>query len=204
MNSNFPASNPKPLKGQEPFFDGSNKLDFNLSDFWSWSFSGLLNNVTRGHLAEFIVAKALEVAIGVRNVWAPYDLLMPTPNGKELKIEVKSASFLQEWEQNDLSLIQFNVRKTRSMNLKTSLYTGRAKRHADVYVFALLKHEIKDTVNPLNLCQWGFYVVPTATLNKRKRSQHSITLKSLEELKTVLKVNYSGLRAAVEKIPALH
>lgn len=55
-------------------------------------------------------------------------------------------------------------------------------RHADVYVFALLKHQERDTLDPLNIAQWEFYVLPTRTLNERTRSQHSITLPSLREL----------------------
>jgi hypothetical protein len=34
----------------------------------------------------------------------------------------------------------------------------------------------------MNLSQWRFHVVATSALNNRTRSQHSITLKSLEKL----------------------
>jgi hypothetical protein len=51
-----------------------------------------------------------------------------------------------------------------------------------VDVFCLLKHEDKSTVNPLNLDHWDFYVLSTQELNDYKRSQHSITLKSLRGL----------------------
>ena len=52
------------------------------------------------------------------------------------------------------------------------------------------------TLDPLNLDQWSFYLVPTQMLNQRTRSQHSITLKSLEVLcpKPVL---YPELKQAV-------
>ena len=66
--------------------------------------------------------------------------------------------------------------------MKKGGYRGPAKRHADVYVFALLAHTDKLTVDPLNINQWEFYVLPTTALDERKRSQHSITLKSLEDL----------------------
>ena len=49
------------------------------------------------------------------------------------------------------------------------------RRHAQVYVFALLAHTGKATVNPLDLDQSAFYVLPTAVLDGRTRSQHSIT-----------------------------
>jgi hypothetical protein len=51
-----------------------------------------------------------------------------------------------------------------------------------VYVFALLAHQNQATLDPLNLDQWEFYVVPTAVLDARERSQHSITLPSLKAL----------------------
>ena len=55
-------------------------------------------------------------------------------------------------------------------------------RHADLHVFALLAHKDKATLDAMNVDQWVFYVLPTEVLNKRPRSQHSITLKSLEAL----------------------
>jgi len=66
-----------------------------------------------------------------------------------------------------------------------------------VYVFALLAHTDKTTIDPLNLDQWRFYVLPTATLDGRTRSQHSITLRSLEKLCSEA-ITYAGLSKAVE------
>jgi len=60
-----------------------------------------------------------------------------------------------------------------------------------VYVFCLLHHEDKQTVQPLNLDQWEFYVLATEQLNKYARSQHSITLNSLKRLTT--SVDYENL-----------
>ena len=74
-------------------------------------------------------------------------------------------------------------------------FAGVARRHAQVYVFALLGHTNKATVNPLDLDQWVFYVLPTAVLDGRARSQHSITLKTLEGLTAAL--GFGELRQAV-------
>lgn len=200
MKSALPAVNPTRHTGKTQFRNNGTKLPFRLADFWAWSYSSLLNNVIRGNLAEFIVAKALDIQIGVRTVWAAYDLLMKRPHRKSVKVQVKSASLLQEWEQDTLTNVQFNVQKTRRMNPKTGLYTGKLKRHADVYVLALLKHKNKHTVQPLDLAQWEFYVLPVSSLNKRKRSQHSINLNSLAKENKTLKVqtvDFSGLRSAV-------
>ncbi len=167
-----------PKKGDEKFHSKEKNPGYTLKDFWTWSASDLMSNVTRGHLAEFIVAKAIGAIEEVRNEWAAYDLT--TRNG--IKVEVKSAAYLQSWFQDDYSTIQFNVEKTKELDLKKGGYRGPAKRHADVYVFALLAHTDKLTVDPLNINQWEFYVLPTTALDERKRSQHSITLKSLEDL----------------------
>jgi hypothetical protein len=70
-----------------------------------------------------------------------------------------------------------------------------ARRHAHVYVFALLAHADKTTVDPLDLDQWVFYVLPTAVLDGRTRSQHSITLRTLKGLTAAL--GFGELRQAV-------
>ena len=64
-------------------------------------------------------------------------------------------------------------------------------------VFALLAHTDKATVDPLNLDQWVFYVLPTAVLDGRTRSQHSITLRTLEGMAAA--VCFGELRQAVER-----
>jgi hypothetical protein len=54
----------------------------------------------------------------------------------------------------------------------------------------------KATLDPLDVAQWEFFVVPTTVLDARKRSQHSITLKTLASL--VKKVRFDELSDAVE------
>jgi hypothetical protein len=190
-----------PKHGGEQFHVNDDDLGFSVKDFWIWSASDLTNNVTRGHLAEFIVAKAIGAAEGVRNVWATYDLT--TPNGT--KVEVKSAAYLQSWPQDDYSTIQFSIRKTKALDWEKGGYRGIPKRHTDVYVFALLAYKkenaIKDkeSVNPLELTQWEFYVVPTPALNKYPRSEVSITLNSLKTLSGGW-VDYSHLADKIKSV----
>ena len=59
-------------------------------------------------------------------------------------------------------------------------------------------HKEKKSVDPLNLNQWEFFVLPTEVLDLRQRSQHSITLKSLERL-SGKSVTYFQLKNAVDK-----
>ncbi|OPY18729.1 MAG: hypothetical protein A4E74_00379 [Syntrophus sp. PtaB.Bin075] len=166
-------------EGEEPFHANGVALGFDLRSFWQWSASDLVSNATRGIIAEYIVARSLSlVDKGVRDEWAAFDL--ETPSG--VKIEVKSAAYIQSWHQERLSSITFRTPKTRAWDPDTSTQSVDVKRQADVYVFALLSHNDKQTIDPLNVKQWRFYVTATSELNERKRSQHSITLKSLEQL----------------------
>jgi hypothetical protein len=71
------------------------------------------------------------------------------------------------------------------------------RRQADVYVFALFAHRELETLDPLDVSQWCFFVVPTSTLDARTRSQHSITLKTLKGLADELP--YRGLPEAVRR-----
>src|SRR5713226_9413468 len=99
----------KPKTGRERFGAGDQMLAFELSDFWRWSMSDLISNATRGRLAEFIVAKALLISTDtVRDEWSAYDL--KTPEG--IKVEVKSAAYIQSWHQSKLSAINFRTPKT--------------------------------------------------------------------------------------------
>jgi len=165
--------------GSEPFHRSGTPLGVDLLDFWGWDVSDLVSNATRGILAEYIVARGLGISTaGVRNEWAAYDLT--SPDG--VKIEVKSSAYVQAWFQSRLSAITFSTRLSRAWDPETNVMSLDVKRQADVYVFALLAHRDKRTVDPLDIDQWKFYVVPTWKLNARTRSQHSVTLKSLEAM----------------------
>jgi hypothetical protein len=165
--------------GSELFRDGQQALGFDLLGFWQWSASDLVSNTMRGVLAEYLVARALGVDVnGVRDSWAAYDL--HTPSG--IKVEVKSAAYLQGWYQSKPSIVSFRTPRTRAWDPETNRTEVEAKRQADVYVFAILAHLQKSTLNPCDVSQWKFYVVPTPMLDERKRSQHSITLPTLTRL----------------------
>lgn len=172
--------------GDEPLIYNDINLDFKLLNFWQWSVSDILSNATRGRLAEFIVAIATKIDINhVRDEWGPYDLL--TPDG--IKLEIKSAAYLQSWQQSMFSTISFSTKLARHWDYLTNKRAEIPQRHADVYVFCLLKHEDKLTINPLNLNHWDFYILATHELNNYTRSQHSITLKSLQKLTCAIKYN---------------
>jgi hypothetical protein len=163
-----------------------------LLDFWKWNTSDLLSNATRGTFAEFIVATALEIDLSnVREEWKAYDL--ETKNG--IKIEIKTSAYLQSWFQNDYSKIIFSIKPAHYWDSDTNRQSESIFRPSDVYVFCLLKHKHKETVDPLNLNQWDFYVLSTKKINNYRRSKSSITLKSLEKLTE--SINYSELKEKI-------
>jgi hypothetical protein len=86
LSQDFPPIIVKKLTGDEHFHNQTEQADTTIGDFWQWFASDLTNNVIRGALAEFIVASALNIVEGVRDVWSPFDLLTE----KNIKIEVKS------------------------------------------------------------------------------------------------------------------
>ena len=181
--------------GNEKFQYESKNLDFNLLSFWQWSSSDVVSNYTRGIFAEYMVGKALGCIKDddVRDEGRAYDL--DTQAG--VRIEVKSAAYVQSWKQSRLSKISFNVPKTFGWDRETNKFDTEKKRQADVYVFALLFHKDKETVNPLDISQWEFFVLLTKVLDQRERSQHSITLPSLKKLTD--SVSFFELRQAVDK-----
>ena len=165
--------------GQEQLTYNEKPLNFTLLDFWRWSVSDILSNATRGRFAEFIVATAASIDKNtLRDEWSAYDLV--TPDG--IKLEIKSAAYVQSWFQRSLSKISFSTKAALYWDSLTNKQSSEKKRHADVYVFCLLHHDNKLTIDPLNMNHWEFYILATKELNDYTRSQHSITLKSLQSL----------------------
>jgi hypothetical protein len=159
--------------GDEPLHVHGRHLPASVLTFWQWSASDLISNAMRGRLAEYLVALALGVADGVRIEWDAYDL--QTVPGST--VEVKSAAYLQRWHQHRPSVITFDIHPTLGWTAATNTYSPERKRQADVYVFALLAHRDKATLDPLNLDQWEFYVLPTAVLDARLPTQKNDQLR---------------------------
>jgi hypothetical protein len=164
--------------GSEPFEYNSKKLNFNLLGFWQWSVSDLVSNATRGRLAEFIVAKALDIKLSEpRDEWSAYDLT--TKEG--IKIEVKSSGYVQSWFQAEKSIVKFSIKPSKEWTREENKQARDKKIQADVYVLCLYKPETKENLNPLNLNEWGFYVLSAQEIRDYPRSHHSITLPSLKK-----------------------
>lgn len=95
-------------KGTEHFSTNGNEIDLTMLDFWKWAYSDLSNNIPRSVLAEYIVASSLKIAQNHRIMWQPYDLLY-----KDIKIEVKSAAYVQSWESKHPDRVTFRIAPAR-------------------------------------------------------------------------------------------
>jgi hypothetical protein len=189
---NLDRIQPIPKTGQEQLIYNEKPLDISVLDFWRWSVSDILSNTIRGGFAEFIVATATNIDLTVlRDEWSAFDL--KTPEG--IKLEIKSSAYIQSWFQMALSKISFSTKPAFYWDPFTAKFGVIKQRHADVYVFCLLHHDSKLTIDPLNLNQWAFYILATEELNNYKRSQHSITLKSLQGLTSA--IPYDKLKSAI-------
>lgn len=166
-------------------------MKLNKQDFQAWAYDDLLTNTTRGVLAEYIVAKALGVHNTKRLEWDKHDLQFG-----DIGVEVKSAAYVQTWEQTRISNISFGIRPAKGWDARTNVYATDSKRSADVYVFCLLEGEDRERIDPLEMAQWTFYVLPTSELNRQVPEQKTIGLGRLKAL-LPRTCSYDELAAAI-------
>lgn len=187
--------NQNQLKGSEELSFNDKTTGFVISDFWKWSSSDILSNATRGILAEFIVGSAIGIDFNkIRNEWDSYDLLSP----EGIKIEVKSAAYIQSWKQEKYSNISFSIKPTFSLDDDKKQQDEAPIRHSDIYVFCLLKEKDQQKINPLKLEQWDFYIIKTVELNRVFGEQKSVRLSSLQKL--IEPKSYNQIREEVKAI----
>ena len=167
--------------GSEPLTSDGKPLRSTILGFWRWSESDLADNATRGVLAEYLVALALGCETEPRRSWDTFDLVSP----EGVKVEIKSASPWQSWYQERPSALSFRIPPTHGWSEDTGKFAPDARRHADAYVFAILASTRKADLNPLDLGQWTFHVLPTRVLDERIPAQKSIALSRLRELGAV-------------------
>ena len=183
--------------GNEKFMLNGKALDINLLSFWQWSSSDLINNAMRGMLAEYIVASAVSSTSSIRKQWEPYDIL----STENIRIEVKSTAYLQSWAQKHHSIIQFGIAERKAWDSKTNAYTDTASRHSDIYVFCVLANKDQNTLDPMDLNQWDFYLLKTEVLNRSLSNQKSIGLSNLLKLNPV-KSDYMNLYKSILEVHA--
>jgi hypothetical protein len=187
------------LTGSEKFKNGGSK-SFSVLEFWQYGFSTLNSNVIRGVLAEFIVENALKdtAEINLRNPWGDYDIV----TNEGIKVEVKCCSYLQDWDQKELSRIVFTGLKARKLywNPAVSEKVADEKGYkADIYIFALLKHRDPETLDILNLEQWCFYILTRSQLKEASDNGNSISLVRLKK-NHIKPVHFTNIKRTIKEI----
>ncbi len=184
------------LSGDEKFTNADNKK-FTVLDFWQYGLSNLNSNVTRGSLAEFLVENALKdkKSIDIRNPWGDFDV-----EYKGKKIEVKCSSYLQDWDQKNLSRPTFTKLKAEELYYNDVVGKKSEKGSdykADIYVLCLFHHKETETLNILDMDQWSFYVLSKDKLKQISNDSSSISLVSLEK-QNITPVSFNELRKTVD------
>lgn len=172
-----------------PFLSQGQKIG-QIKDFWAWSYSNLQSNIIRSMYAEYVVAMALGIADGTREEWNAYDL-----DFGNIKVEIKASAYIQAWAQRQHSKPVFSIAPAISRGDAVTGMDKEVKRRADVYVFCL--HTCKDTdcLNPLDLDQWDFYVVPTRVFDVKMPNQKMLSLNVLQKLAAAVK--FQDIKSAV-------
>lgn len=139
------------------------------------------NNTYRDMLAEFLVAKALNLESITRAYWELYDLLYDG-----IKIEVKSSAYIKAQEQEELYAPRFDIHEAAT--------TG--DRVSDVYVFCLLSEKDCEAINPLDLNLWDFFVAKTSVINSTFDKQKSAALSVIEPI--CIHAQFSKIKQAIK------
>lgn len=193
MNDGMSQRKLELLDGKEPFHGPGITEPLLLIDYWRWQGSTLLDNTSRGILAEFLVASALGLHRKPRREWDESDIRMASGT----TIEVKSSAYVQSWEQSRPSVIEFGIAPHRSWNAETGEYREGVRRWADIYVFCVLKG--KEHLDLLDTNRWDFYVIATQVLDQKRPDQKTIRLSSLEKL-SPHKCRYAKLKKTISDI----
>ena len=168
-----------------------------VEDFWSWAYSDFLSNTNRPLLAEFAVGVALGAANSPRREWDSVDFRYCGHT-----IEVKSAGFVQSWQQKGPSIIRFSMGPQKAPWDSVTNLVGRPGRTADCYVFCLHLDKAREGADALDMARWEFYVIATSELNRRFPTQKSIGLANLRRL--TVPIPYNHVRGAVDEALGLN
>jgi hypothetical protein len=181
--------------GGEVFRSGDQPVGFDLLAFWQWASSNLVSNAFRGSLAEFLVKIAVKAEGETRGTWETVDLIAKCG----AKIEVKSSAFIQDWsKERGLSRPRFEIKPSREWDESKGQRADFAVRHSDVYVFCLLHHEDRKTIDPMDVAQWTFFVLPTYVIDRDFPKQQSLSLGKLKTHKDVKVATWHQLGETVE------
>lgn len=159
-----------------------------------WAFGNLLDNATRGKVAEFVVAKALGVAEGHRVEWDAADIWYGNK-----AVEVKSSAYVQSWKQTKPSTIRFDIGQRRypwDARTNTMRTLSEPARGADLYIFCVLAEKDEAKADPLQTDQWRFYVVAREAIDQRLGDQKTAGLSTIAALAD--EIGFESLKPTVD------
>jgi hypothetical protein len=183
------------LTGDEVFSLSGSPQGVSVLQFWQWTASDLASSTLRGHLAEFLVATALDAVDEVRIEWDACDI--HTAAG--LRLEVKCSAYVQTWAQLAQTRISFDIAPRASWDSVTNEYLTTVERHSDLYVFCVQTCTDPRAFDSLNLDQWRFYVLPTRVLDSSLGAQKTLALGRLTELGAI-ECDFAGISDAVASV----
>jgi hypothetical protein len=102
-------------------------------------------------------------------------------------------------KQKQFSKPSFNIGKTKAWDYIENTYEVESKRQADVYVFALLSHKDKKTLNPIDTSQWEFYVLSTKEIDEKLGDSKQVSLNTLIKINAI-KCDFSRLLFCISNI----
>ena len=181
---------PQKIDSSKPFVFSGTPLTPNKTalDFWRWALSDTSQNITRGILAEYIVALAINADAKPRDPWRSWDL-----EKGDFKIEVKNTSETQAWSSKKKTRLSVTISLAKEYATATGKYLEPPKLNAHAYVICYLRGDKPD---PFDVSQWTFYVLPQEEV--RRRMQNKKTAKIyIDELPNPL--NFSQLDAQITK-----
>lgn len=168
------------LEQKKPFH--INNTSFNLDggrtvfDFWRWAYSDVFQNITRGYIAQFIIAWLVGAdRLEPSNPFQAYDVQIP--HGK--RIEVKSTAWLQSWHVKKPKPM-FVIEPARTWDEKKG-FAKEKTFNADVYALCYHYWMEKQTADLFNLDQWKFWAFTQRELINILRGNKSITTERLEK-----------------------
>jgi hypothetical protein len=181
--------------GERRFLDGGEELTpgRTVADFWRWAMNDLQMNTTRGFLADYLVARAVEAQAPHRVEWDVFDVLASDGT----RIEVKSSGYLQSWSPESVSKPMWMFKAidiTRIWDDELVSYVDvEPAERVDVWVFALQACDEPAAFDPTDIGQWRFWAVSNRRL--LEHGTRSIGIAGLEKL--------AGESVQYEKLAAL-
>jgi hypothetical protein len=155
----------------------------------------LIDNYTRGRVAEVIVATACGGSL-VGEGYGSWDV-----QWGDIRIEVKASGLVQSWPQARPARAIFSIAEaTGWLEADAGLFTRDVAniRRSDVYVFAHHKGTKPDLPD-----EWVFYVVPTTRINTVCERQATISLKAIVDRLEPTVVDHVGLAVEVARAAAM-